>query len=76
MTLPIIAISCLIANPPQAPKIPPQEAISACSGKSEGASCSITTPDGKSLEGSCRNTPDKQYFACVPKNHKPQRRAQ
>jgi hypothetical protein len=51
---------------------PPKEAISICAGKSEGDSCSVTTPRGDTLTGTCRNTPDNKYFACAPKNHKPQ----
>ena len=43
---------------------PPQEAISACSGQSEQASCSFTTPRGDEVSGSCRNTPDG--MACAP----------
>lgn len=49
---------------------PPQEAITICEGKSEGDSCSVTSPRGDTLEGTCRNTPDNKYFACVPKNHR------
>ncbi len=43
---------------------PPQEAISACAGKSSG-SCSFTTPRGR-LTGTCRQTPDGAT-ACVPR---------
>jgi len=42
---------------------PPQEAISACSGKSDGAACSFTTPRGR-LSGSCRSI--QSSVACVP----------
>ena len=42
---------------------PPQEAISACSGKRDGASCSFTTPRG-SISGSCRTI--QSNVACVP----------
>lgn len=45
---------------------PPQEAISAC----EGDECSMSTPRGDTLEGSCKNTPDNKYFVCMPANHK------
>ncbi|WP_051235756.1 hypothetical protein [Ottowia thiooxydans] len=37
-------------NPPS----PPPEAFAACSGKVEGASVSLTMPDGKTLVGICR----------------------
>ncbi|MCB9811332.1 YHYH protein [Candidatus Nomurabacteria bacterium] len=39
---------------------PPQAAVDACSGKSNGASCSIGTNTG-----TCRTTPENM-FACVP----------
>ena len=51
---------------------PPQEAISACDGQEEGASCSFDTPRGDTAEGTCQNTPDGEYFACKPTDH-PQR---
>lgn len=46
---------------------PPQEAISACSGKSSGASCSFTTPRGK-ISGSCRSI--QSNVACVPSHRR------
>ena len=49
-------------------RTPPAEAISACSGKNDGDSCSVTTPRGDTLEGTCSNTPDGKYFACKPNN--------
>ncbi len=52
-------------------RTPPPEAISACSGKSEDDACSVTTPRGDTMEGTCRNTPDGEYFACIPKGHRP-----
>ncbi|HEU5114922.1 MAG TPA: YHYH protein [Candidatus Paceibacterota bacterium] len=45
-------------------KTPPQQAISACSGKTTDASCSFDTPMG-TVSGSCRTTPDGSV-ACVP----------
>jgi len=59
-------------TPQNGKRTPPPEAISACSGKTVNSSCSITTPEGKTIEGQCRNTPDGQYFACIPNNHRPQ----
>lgn len=49
-------------------RIPPQEAIAICDGQDEGTSCSMTTPRGDTMEGTCGNTPDGKYFACKPKN--------
>lgn len=43
---------------------PPQEAISACFGKSAGDSCQA----GRAGAGVCEYTPDKKYFACRPDN--------
>lgn len=36
------------------PPTPPPEAYAACKGKAEGASVTLTMPDGKSLTGTCR----------------------
>lgn len=38
----------------QGPPAPPPEAYAACKGKTEGASVTLTLPDGKSLAGTCR----------------------
>lgn len=43
---------------------PPQEAVTACSGKSDGASCSFSIPRG-SISGSCRSI--QSNMACVPR---------
>ena len=47
------------------PRIPPQFAIDACVGKSEGATCEVSTPEG-TRTGDCAYTPDQKYFACRP----------
>ena len=39
---------------PPAPPAPPPEAYAACKGKTEGASVTLTMPDGKTLPGTCR----------------------
>jgi hypothetical protein len=46
-------------------RVPPDSAISACSGKSEGTACVVTGPNG-SKQGVCAYTPDKKYYACKP----------
>jgi hypothetical protein len=48
-----------------ASRIPPDSAISACSGKSEGTACEVTGPNG-TKQGICAYTPDKKYYACKP----------
>jgi len=72
VTLCILSVSLAFANQPTQPKSgkrqPPQEAITACEGKDDGSSCTVKTPRGHTLEGTCRTTPDKKYFACKPKN--------
>lgn len=45
----------------------PQEAITACKGKAEGASCVA----GRGGKGTCSYTPDKKYFACKPNDKCP-----
>jgi len=68
------ALTLAFAQPPQGEtRTPPQEAISACANQSEGASCSMKSPKGDTVEGTCSNTPDGKYFACKP-NNPPQRR--
>lgn len=49
-------------------RTPPTEAITICEGKSQGDSCSMNSPRGDSLDGTCENTPDGKYFACKPEN--------
>ena len=39
---------------PPAPPAPPPEAYAACKGKTEGASVTLTMPEGKTLAGTCR----------------------
>lgn len=45
---------------------PPQEAIDACEGQSTDATCQVTSPQGDLISGTCKNTPDKKYFVCMP----------
>jgi len=73
-TLAIFALTASFAQdgkPPRGGK-PPQEAITACENEDVGTECTVETPRGDVLEGTCQNTPDKKYFACAPKNHKPE----
>ena len=44
---------------------PPQAAIDACSGKTENASCSFSTPQG-TINGTCHTPPNQSSLACVP----------
>jgi hypothetical protein len=44
---------------------PPQEAITACTGLSVGASCSINTPNG-TVTGTCGAPPSSTQLACMP----------
>lgn len=46
------------------PLVPPQSAIDACTGKSEGATCQA----GEAREGVCNYTSDKKYFSCKSNN--------
>ncbi|MGB3072075.1 MAG: hypothetical protein WBC18_26265 [Ottowia sp.] len=41
------------------PPSPPPEAYTACEGKAEGASVTLTMPDGKTLAGTCRTLDGK-----------------
>jgi len=44
---------------------PPQEAISACSNQTSGASCSFTSPMGDTISGTCKSV-SSGTVACVP----------
>jgi len=50
---------------------PPPEALNACTGASQGATCEFTTPRG-TITGTCQLTPDQQ-LACVPPGGPPPR---
>lgn len=54
----------------QAGQQPPQEAITACSGLSVGASCSINTPNG-AVTGTCGAPPNSTQLACMPAGGRP-----
>jgi hypothetical protein len=47
---------------------PPQEAIDACVGLAENATCTVDTPDGQ-LTGTCALL--QQELVCVPRDHTP-----
>jgi hypothetical protein len=69
--LTIATLTVVFARPggDEGKRQPPPEAISACTGQEVGTSCSIETPRGDTLEGTCQNTPDGKYFACKPNHH-------
>lgn len=48
------------------PRGPPTEALEACKSLAAGKDCSFTTPQGKSLQGSCW-APEGKPLACRPK---------
>lgn len=55
LTLAFLAATPSHAQPARGtPPAPPPEAYAACKGKTEGASVTLTMPDGKSLTGTCR----------------------
>jgi hypothetical protein len=57
--------------PPRPHRGPPPEALQACAGLAEGASCSFTTPSGDELTGTCRSAPDGSSVACAPSQPPP-----
>ena len=49
------------------PPAPPQEAIDACAGLTEGAACSVAIPDKDAIAGVCHAGPDGTgILACAP----------
>ncbi len=51
---------------------PPQEAITACQGKSTNSSCSFVSPYGDTISGTCQIPPGMSSPACVPAGGPPQ----
>jgi len=51
-----------MGRPPQ----PPAEALSACSGKADGAECGFVSPRGDMIAGACHTPPQQSALACVP----------
>lgn len=57
LTAGLLALAGLAQAQPQGrqgPPAPPPEAYAACQGQTEGASVTLTLPDGKALQGTCR----------------------
>jgi len=63
----LLSFSSLISSISLA--MPPQEAFDACQGKKTSESCSISTPDGKQITGSCQQPPHESQQLCIPSNH-------
>jgi 4-amino-4-deoxy-L-arabinose transferase-like glycosyltransferase len=51
---------------------PPPAALEACSGQTQGASCSFTTRNGNTIDGSCITPPNTTELACAPQGMIPQ----
>jgi 4-amino-4-deoxy-L-arabinose transferase-like glycosyltransferase len=51
---------------------PPPAALEACSGQSQGASCSFTTQNGNTIEGACITPTNTSELACAPQGMIPQ----
>lgn len=79
MTALLISLALVVAQPqeggrgPGGPPRPPQEALSACEGKSAGATCSFTH-DGRAMEGTCFTPASDKPLACRPSGPPPDRR--
>lgn len=54
-------------NQAGAPGEPPQAAVSACSGKSSGDSCSFVGGRGEAVSGTCGAPPGQQTLVCMPR---------
>lgn len=50
---------------------PPPEAFTACEGKAAGDACTVTTPHGDELAGTCATPPEDTRLACRP-SHMPE----
>lgn len=47
---------------------PPKEAIEVCVDKAIDSKCQVTTRHGDILDGTCRYTPNEEYFVCEQQN--------
>ncbi len=67
MLLSIAAVLCLgMASVANAENHPVKEAVEACQGKTENASCSFEGKDKKAMSGTCMKGPKGMVLACVP----------
>jgi len=64
LALPVAAWGSLGPDTEHAPPKPPQQAIDACSNKTEGASVQLTGPNGETMTGTCKNL--EGVLAAVP----------
>jgi 4-amino-4-deoxy-L-arabinose transferase-like glycosyltransferase len=51
---------------------PPPAALEACADQTQGNSCSFTTRNGNTIEGSCITPPNQTALACAPQGMIPQ----
>lgn len=51
---------------------PPPAALEACADQTQGDSCSFTTRNGNTIEGSCITPPNQTALACAPQGMIPQ----
>lgn len=54
---------------------PPEEAISACRGLSQGSSCTFVGRRGEDLSGQCVSPPNLEPLACRPEGHRRRNRS-
>lgn len=55
------------------PLSPPPEAFTACQGKTEGAAVTLTMPDGKTFDGTCRTVTTSSGTALAARPNQPPR---
>jgi 4-amino-4-deoxy-L-arabinose transferase-like glycosyltransferase len=48
---------------------PPQQALEACAGDTQGAACSFSLPNGNTIHGSCITPPNSTDLACAPEGN-------
>jgi 4-amino-4-deoxy-L-arabinose transferase-like glycosyltransferase len=54
----------------------PQQALDACANSTQGASCSFTTQNGNTINGSCITPPNQDVLACAPQGMTTQQNGQ
>ena len=72
----VIATSLLLIAPASAQQRrgqPPQEAFDACEGLDAGDACTVETPRGDTVEGTCHSRQQEGELFCRPNNRERRR---
>ena len=63
----MVSVAAQTIEPNGPPPEPPPEALAACKSLTSGKDCSVKTPDGTTIKGTCW-APQGKALACKPKD--------